>query len=53
MVSLTSLDYARDSLVLPSVLDLTGQLADWNKIAFDRTQADEGENKLLLNTRIL
>ena len=53
VVSLTSLDYARDSLVLPSVLDLTGQLADWNKIAFDRTQADEGENKLLLNTRIL
>ena len=52
VLSLTSLDYARDSLVLPSVLDLTGQLADWNKIAFDRTQADEGENKLLLNSSI-
>ena len=52
LLSLTSRDYALDSLVLPSVLDQTGQLADWNKIALDRTQADEGENKLLLNSSI-
>ena len=49
---LTSGDYERRSLVLPSVLHLSGQLADWNKIAFDRIQSDEGEHKLLLNSSI-
>ena len=51
---LQSRDFSEASLLLPSVLELTGQLADWNKITFDRTQAsqaDEGENKLVWNKR--
>ena len=48
---LQSRDFSEASLLLPSVLDLTGQLADWNKITFDRSQSDEGENKLVWNKR--
>ena len=51
MLRLHSPDYRVASLVLPSVLGPAGQLADWNKIAFDSRQADEGENKLVLNKR--
>ena len=48
---LHSRDFRAGSLVLPSVLEVTGQLADWNKITFDSRQADEGENKLVWNKR--
>ena len=51
ILRLQSRDFSGASLLLPSVLEMTGQLADWNKITFDRTEADEGENKLVLNKR--
>merc|ERR1719461_227149 len=46
---LHSRDFRAGSLVLPSVLEVTGQLADWNKITFDSRQADEDNREITLD----
>ena len=51
LLRLHSEDYSVASLLLPSVLQGTGRLADWNKITFDRSQSDEGETQLVWNKR--